>query len=114
MAIVPASPAIFTSPRLLVLPLALFVGVSVAGEPITLQAAQLKALGVETALAGEAGGARRGTLPATVRIPNEQLRVVSAPVAGMIEQLAVAPGDSVRRGQVLARLASHAGAGTAA
>ena len=62
--------------------------------------------GVETALAGEAGGARRGTLPATVRIPNEQLRVVSAPVAGMIEQLAVAPGDSVRRGQVLARLAS--------
>lgn len=96
----------FNIPRLLVLPLAIVVGAAVAGEPIALQTAQLKALGVETALAGKAGGARRGTLPATVRIPNEQLRVVSAPVAGMIEQLAVAPGDNVRRGQVLARLAS--------
>mgnify|MGYP002137593477 CR=1 FL=1 len=34
---------------------------------------------------------------------------VSAPVAGMIEQLAVAPGDNVRRGQVLARLAGPQG-----
>ena len=77
-----------------------------AGAPLVLQAAQVQSLGIETALAGEAGGMRRGTLPGSVRLPNEQLRVVSAPVAGMIESLAVAPGDSVRRGQVLARLGS--------
>jgi len=92
--------------RLFILPLAACVALAVAGEPLVLQPAQIKALGVETALAGEAGGARRGTLPAMVRIPNEQLRIVSAPVAGMIEQLLVAPGDSVRRGQVIARLSS--------
>lgn len=92
--------------RLIALPVAAFVGLAAAGEPIVLNPTQLKALGIETTLAGEAGGARRGTLPASVRIPNEQLRIVSAPVGGMIEQLAVAPGDTVRRGQVVARLAS--------
>lgn len=92
--------------RLLAVSLAAFAGLAAASESLILQPAQLKALGVETALAGEAGGVRRGSLPATVRIPNEQLRIVSAPVAGMVEQLAVAPGDHVRRGQPLARLAS--------
>jgi len=41
-----------------------------------------------------------------VLVPNEQMRVVAAPVGGMLEMLAVAPGASVKKGQVLARLAS--------
>ncbi len=96
----------FSFRHLIALPLAVFVGAAGAAGPLILQPAQLKALGIETAAAGEAGGARRGTLPATVRIPNEQLRIVSAPLAGLVEQLSVAPGDTVRRGQAIARLAS--------
>ncbi len=90
-------------PALLV---ALFTGVANAGEPLLLQASQMRALGIETALVGQADQQRQGVYPARVLVPNEQMRVVAAPVAGMLEMLAVAPGASVRRGQVLARLAS--------
>lgn len=79
---------------------------AVAAEPLVLQAAQLKALGIETRRAAESGGGRSGTLPARVLVPNAQMRVISAPVAGMVEVLNVAPGESVKRGQVLAQLAS--------
>jgi len=85
---------------------ALFTGVANAGEPLLLQASQMRALGIETALVGQADQQRQGVYPARVLVPNEQMRVVAAPVAGMLEMLAVAPGATVRRGQVLARLAS--------
>jgi RND family efflux transporter MFP subunit len=74
---------------------------------ITLQPAQLKSLGIETAVAGEMAGGRNGSYPAQVRVPNEQMRVVAAPVGGMVEMLAVAPGSTVKRGQVVAHLASQ-------
>lgn len=77
-----------------------------AENPLTLQAAQLKSLGVETVVAGEAGSGRNSSYPAQVRVPNEQMRVLAAPVGGMVEMLAAAPGSAVRRGQVLARLVS--------
>lgn len=89
-----------------ILPFAAFAGLAAAAEPLLLQAAQLKALGIETAVVGEAASSRDGSLPARVLVPNEQLRVVAAPVGGMIDRLAVAPGASVRRGQVVAHLAS--------
>ena len=73
---------------------------------ITLQAAQIKALGIETVVAGESAPGRNASYPAQVRVPNEQMRVLAAPVGGMVEMLAVAPGDTVKRGQVLAQLAS--------
>jgi cobalt-zinc-cadmium efflux system membrane fusion protein len=73
---------------------------------ITLQAAQIKALGIETVVAGESAPGRSASYPAQVRVPNEQMRVLAAPVGGMVEMLAVAPGDTVKRGQVLAQLAS--------
>lgn len=92
--------------HLFVIPLLAFAGFSSAAEPLLLQSAQVKALGIETALAGEADVSRKGSLPASVQVPNDQMRIVSAPVGGMIEMLAVAPGDSVKRGQVLARLSS--------
>jgi len=83
-----------------------FSGLAGAAEPIVLQTAQAKALGIETMLVGEAGATRPGTLPARVLVPNEQMRVVAAPVAGMVEMLAVAPGSSVKKSQVVAHLAS--------
>ena len=86
--------------------IALFTGVANAGEPLLLHASQMRALGIETALVGQAGQSRQGVYPARVLVPNEQMRVIAAPVAGMLEMLAVAPGTSVKKGQILARLAS--------
>ncbi len=79
---------------------------AIAADAFVLSPAQAKALGVEVAVAGEGGGAAQGGLPARVVVPNGQMRVVAAPVAGLVEMLAVAPGEAVRRGQVVARLAS--------
>lgn len=93
-------------PHLLALPFALFVSLAFAGESLTLQAAQLKSHGIETVTVGDAQGSRNGRLPARVLVPNEQMRVVTAPVGGMVEMLAVAPGSTVKRGQVVARVAS--------
>ena len=83
-----------------------FSGLAGAAEPILLQAQQVKALGIETMLVGQADSTRSGTLPARVLVPNEQMRVVAAPVGGMVEMLAVAPGSTVKKGQVVAHLAS--------
>lgn len=84
----------------------LFSAQLAAQESVTLSAAQLKSLGVELAQpqAGAPGG--QGGLPARVVVPVDQMRVVAAPVAGMVETLAVAPGTAVKRGQVVAKLAS--------
>lgn len=91
---------------LYVLMLALFGPGTALAEALTLQTAQFKALGIATQAVGSANDGQPGSLPARVVVPNEQMRVVAAPVGGMIELLAVAPGTSVRRGQVVARLAS--------
>lgn len=93
-------------PRLFLFVSLVLAATRLAAEPLSLQTAQLKALGIVTAVAGEASGGKGGSLPAKVLVPNEQLRVVAAPVAGMVELLAVAPGATVKRGQVLARLIS--------
>lgn len=77
-----------------------------AGEDIKVSPAQSKAMGIATVpLAGGAGTAAR-PLPARVVIPNQQLHIVSAPLAGMIESMAVAANQPVKRGQVLGRLQS--------
>ncbi len=91
-------------PRLL-LTAALLAAGSLHAEPLALQTAQIKALGIETVAAGS-GESTGSRYPARVLVPNAQMRVVSAPVAGMIEMLAVAPGSAVKRGQVVAYLAS--------
>lgn len=92
--------------RLTVLSALLACNLALAAETLVLQPAQIKALGIETLPVGAAGQGRSGTLPARVLVPNEQMRVVAAPVAGMVEMLAVAPGSVVKRGQVVAHLAS--------
>ncbi len=71
---------------------------------VKLSAKQSAALGIEGRAIQRAGNAASGALPATVVVPNAQLRVIAAPVAALVEQVLVAPGDNVRRGQVLARL----------
>ena len=63
-----------------------------AGEPLHLQPAQIRALGIETQVLGENLEVRPSRLPARVVIPTDQIRLVSAPVAGLIERLTVATG----------------------
>ena len=92
--------------RLTALFVSLFIGAAHAADPLSLHEPQIRALGIETTIIGEADQQRQGVYPARVLVPNEQMRVVAAPVAGMLEMLAVAPGATVKRGQVLARLAS--------
>lgn len=78
-----------------------------AAEPLVLQATQIKSLGIETMVVGQNGAGSGGQLPARVLVPNAQMRVVAAPVGGMIEMLAVAPGEAVKKGQVVAHLSSQ-------
>lgn len=64
---------------------------------------QFARMGIVVQAAGEvAGGGVR--LPAQVTIPPVQIEVVAAPLPAMVANVRVAYGDTVRKGQVLARL----------
>ena len=79
-----------------------------AGDDITLSAKQVQALGIETAnLPSKQSGEVSG-LPAQVVIPGNQLFVISAPLPAVVEQTLVGVGDSVKKGQPIARLQSPA------
>jgi RND family efflux transporter MFP subunit len=92
----------------------LFSAIAQAADPVPstallpLSAQQARALGVETQALMAAGSGLDDGLPALVQIPNEQLRVVAAPLAGLVVQVDVASGQAVKKGQILARLASPA------
>jgi RND family efflux transporter MFP subunit len=73
---------------------------------IPVSTVQSQALGIVTRQVTAAGAAAASGLPATVSIPNNQVRVIAAPLAGVVESLETAPGMSVKKGQVLARIAS--------
>jgi cobalt-zinc-cadmium efflux system membrane fusion protein len=75
-------------------------------QTLTISPAQAASLGIVTArpLPGRTGQLQG--LPAVVAVPNEQQRVVSAPLAGLLEQVLVASQQTVRRGQLLGRLLS--------
>jgi cobalt-zinc-cadmium efflux system membrane fusion protein len=79
-------------------------GKPAAEFPVT--AAQMQSLGV-TLVKLEQPGAIRGMLyPARVVLPAGQELMVSAPVAGVVEQLMVTDHQAVRAGQPLVRLVS--------
>jgi membrane fusion protein, heavy metal efflux system len=79
-----------------------------AGDDITLSAKQVQALGIVTAaLPGKQSGEVSG-LPAQVVVPPNQMFVISTPLPAMVEQTLVGVGDSVRKGQPIARLQSPA------
>ena len=79
-----------------------------AGEfqQVMLSPTQRQSLGIEVLPVQAASQGAMTSLPAQVVVPLDQLRVVAAPLAGMVEQVTVAAGDTVKAGQVLARLAS--------
>lgn len=77
-----------------------------AGEVLKITAAQQSAAGITTAPLQARQAAGLAGLPGQVVIPNEQLRMVSAPLAGLVETVLVATQQFVRKGQVVARLQS--------
>ena len=79
---------------------------ALAADHVDINAAQIKALGIETAPLGARRAAELGGLAAQVVVPNRQMYVVSAPLAALVGRIEVAANASVRAGQVLARLQS--------
>src|SRR5574343_117178 len=73
---------------------------------VALTAAQSQALGIGTRKAGSNGNPAAAGLPASVSIPNSQVRVIAAPLAGVVESLETAPGMTVKKGQLLVRISS--------
>lgn len=82
--------------------------VALAADPVMvpLTAEQQRAFGVELAAPLPAEETLTRRYPAQVAVPNRQLRVLSAPQAGVLDALLVAEGEQVEPGQVLARLRS--------
>lgn len=81
---------------------------SYANEDVLLSAKQIQSLGITTtALPAKRIGEVPG-LPAQVVIPGNQLFIMSTPLPAMIEQTLVGVGDSVIKGQTIARLQSPA------
>lgn len=75
---------------------------------ITVSAEQAASLGINTvALSAQTQGTGTG-FPAKAVIPNNQLRVVSAPLEGTVESVLVSVNQPVKKGDVLAELKSPA------
>lgn len=93
-------------PILLVLSLAVLPNVATADEDVKLTATQAQNLGVRMAHPISSRTDQTLPYPAQIVIPTAQLWVVSAPVAGMVTNLAAARGDRVTAGQPLVTLQS--------
>lgn len=79
-----------------------------AGDDIALSEKQAQALGITTAALPSKQSGEVSGLPAQVVIPPNQLFVISTPLPAMVEQTLVGVGDSVMKGQPIARLQSPA------
>ncbi|HEY0635383.1 MAG TPA: efflux RND transporter periplasmic adaptor subunit [Gammaproteobacteria bacterium] len=69
-------------------------------------AQQQQTLGITVAPLLKAEGISGQLVQAQVTVPPTQLRIISAPLEGMVEQLTVSEGDHVNAGNVIARLQS--------
>ena len=76
-----------------------------AADSIPLSTQQQQNLGIQTLALTPSGGAQSGW-PARVEVPPNNLRMVVAPVAGLVTRLTKGAGDPVRAGESLASLAS--------
>lgn len=83
-----------------------WAGLASAADDIPMTAKQSQALGIETVALAVPSAVSGNGLPAQVVVPNQQIRIVSAPLAGMVESMAVAVNQAVKKGQTLARLQS--------
>lgn len=96
------APCIFTA--VLVMGLATASRAADALPPLTLQPTQVQRLGIQVAPLQTASERGRLVLQGTVVLPPHLLRVLSAPVAALVEQVQVSKGDTTRAGQPLLQL----------
>lgn len=75
-------------------------------EIVKLNDAQIAASGISVGPMNKATLSFGKNLPGQVVVPPAKLQIVSAPQSGMIEQLLVAAGDSVKKGDLIAFLQS--------
>ncbi|MEK4031654.1 efflux RND transporter periplasmic adaptor subunit [Methylocystis sp. IM3] len=68
--------------------------------------AQIKAAGIETQPVEPESGVGEIVVPGVVTVPPQQLRIVAAPAAGLVETLLVAPDEDVTEGDPIATLKS--------
>ena len=98
----------FFAARILIAPIvvsALFaVAPAVAADVLPLTAAQKKNLGIATVAAATQTASPALTYPARVTLPPASVRVVAAAGAGLVTQLHVQAGDTVKRGAPLVTL----------
>ncbi len=92
------------------LPLVVLVGSwvpqSASAADVKMTQAQQQNLGISVAPIGKNNFFNSRKYPAEVTVPIGQERVVSAPQSGLVDQLFVAAGQSVKKGQPLAHLNS--------
>lgn len=77
-----------------------------AAEEFVVTPAQMQALGVQLQRLDKPAPINGLTFPARVVLPPSQEYVLSAPVAGLVDQLLVSENESVKAGQPLLRLVS--------
>jgi cobalt-zinc-cadmium efflux system membrane fusion protein len=68
--------------------------------------AQVRAAGIETQPVEPEAGVGEIVVPGVVTVPPQQLRIVAAPAAGLVETLLVAPDEDVKEGDPIATLKS--------
>ena len=94
--------------------IAWMVGAACAGNEIpvdqertiALEERQIRAAGIETQAIEQESGAGELVVPGVVVVPPQQLRMVAAPAAGLVEMLLVAVDEEVKDGDPIARLRS--------
>ena len=67
---------------------------------------QVQAAGIETEPIEPEAGVGEIVVPGTVSVPPQQLRIVAAPAAGLVETLLVSPDEIVNEGAPIATLKS--------
>jgi membrane fusion protein, heavy metal efflux system len=72
--------------------------------PLTEQA--IEAAGIETKPIEKSSGSDELVVPGTVTVPPQQMHMVAAPAAGLVETLLVSPDEEVKEGDAIATLKS--------
>jgi len=80
----------------------------VHAQELVLSDIQVSKLGIQLAPLPPKKNGELSGVPAQVAIPGNRLYTISTPLAAMVEQTLVGVGDSVKKGQVLAKLQSPA------
>lgn len=86
--------------------LCLTTATAAAAGPITLSPEQRAAFGIEVAPAAAVETTRSRAYPGEVAVPNDHLRVVSAPQGGLVARLDASEGQAVHAGDPLLRIES--------